>query len=45
MILWILFASLLLIVFGAYLAYFKVVPLAIGFLTNPYFVPEGVATC
>jgi sec-independent protein translocase protein TatC len=42
MILWILFASLLLIVFGAYLAYFKVVPLAIGFLTNPYFVPEGV---
>lgn len=42
MILWVLFASLLLIVFGAYLAYFKIVPLAIGFLTNPYFVPEGV---
>jgi len=37
-----LVASLVLIVFGAYLAYFKIVPLAIAFLTNPYFVPEGV---
>ncbi len=37
-----LVASLALIAFGAYLAYFKVVPLAINFLTNPYFVPRGV---
>lgn len=37
-----LLSSLLLIVFGAYLAYFRIVPLAIGFLTNPYFVPKGV---
>jgi sec-independent protein translocase protein TatC len=37
-----LVASLALITFGAYLAYFKVVPLAITFLTNPYFVPRGV---
>jgi sec-independent protein translocase protein TatC len=41
-ILWSLFASLVLIAFGSYLAYFKIVPLAIGFLTNPYFVPAGV---
>ncbi len=41
-ILWFLFASLVLIVFGAYLAYFRIVPLAIGFLTNPYFVPKNV---
>jgi sec-independent protein translocase protein TatC len=34
--------SLILIVIGAYLAYFKIVPLAIGFLTNPYFVPRSV---
>ncbi|QQO10001.1 twin-arginine translocase subunit TatC [Breznakiella homolactica] len=34
--------SLILIVVGSYLAYFKVVPLAVAFLTNPYFVPEGV---
>jgi sec-independent protein translocase protein TatC len=34
--------SLILIVFGAYLAYFKIVPLAVNFLTNPYFVPAGV---
>ena len=37
-----LLTSLSLIVFGAYLAYFRIVPLAIGFLTNPYFVPKGV---
>lgn len=37
-----LFASLALIVAGAYFAYFKVVPLAIAFLTNPVFVPDGV---
>lgn len=37
-----LLASLSLIAFGAYLAYFRIVPLAIGFLTNPYFVPKGV---
>lgn len=37
-----LFASLALIVSGSYFAYFKVVPLAIAFLTNPVFVPEGV---
>lgn len=35
-------ASLGLIVLGAYIAYFKIVPLAIGFLTDPYFVPKGV---
>jgi sec-independent protein translocase protein TatC len=34
--------SLILIVLGAYLAYFKIVPLAVRFLTNPYFVPESV---
>jgi sec-independent protein translocase protein TatC len=34
--------SFILIVLGAYLAYFKIVPLAIGFLTNPYFVPQNV---
>jgi sec-independent protein translocase protein TatC len=37
-----LVASLLLIVLGAYISYFKIVPLAIGFLTDPYFVPKGV---
>ena len=37
-----LIASLGLIVLGAYIAYFKIVPLAIGFLTDPYFVPKGV---
>jgi sec-independent protein translocase protein TatC len=37
-----LMASLGLIVLGAYIAYFKIVPLAIGFLTDPYFVPKGV---
>ncbi|HWR11015.1 MAG TPA: twin-arginine translocase subunit TatC [Rectinemataceae bacterium] len=41
-ILWFLFASLILIVFGAYLAYFRIVPLAIRFLTNPYFIPRNV---
>lgn len=35
-------ASLSLIVVGAYFAYFKLIPLAIHFLTNPYFVPKGV---
>ena len=34
--------SLILIVAGAYMVYFKLVPLAIGFLTNPYFVPRTV---
>lgn len=37
-----LVASLGLIAFGAYIAYFRIVPLAIAFLTNPYFVPKGV---
>lgn len=37
-----LVVSLVLVVFGAYVAYFRIVPLAIGFLTNPYFVPKGV---
>jgi len=41
-ILWTLFSSLVLIVFGAYLAYFRIVPLAISFLTNPYFIPKNV---
>lgn len=41
-ILWFLVASLCLIALGAYLAYFQIVPLAIKFLTNPYFVPKGV---
>jgi len=35
-------ASLVLCVFGAYLAYFRIVPLAVEFLTNPYFVPKDV---
>lgn len=35
-------ASFCLIVVGAYMAYFQIIPLAIGFLTNPYFVPKGV---
>jgi sec-independent protein translocase protein TatC len=34
--------SLFLIVLGSYLAYFKIVPLAVRFLTNPYFVPKSV---
>ena len=34
--------SLILIIAGAYMVYFKLVPLAIGFLTNPYFVPATV---
>jgi sec-independent protein translocase protein TatC len=37
-----LVASLVLIVLGSYISYFKIVPLAIAFLTNPYFVPKGV---
>lgn len=37
-----LISSLVLIVIGAYLAYFRIVPLAVRFLTNPYFVPKGV---
>jgi sec-independent protein translocase protein TatC len=37
-----LIASLILIVIGAYIAYFKVVPLAIGFLTSTTFIPKGV---
>lgn len=35
-------ASFVLVVFGAYLAYFRVLPAAVSFLTNPYFVPAGV---
>jgi len=35
-------ASLVLITLGAYLAYFRIVPLAISFLTNPYFIPKNV---
>jgi sec-independent protein translocase protein TatC len=34
--------SLILIVAGAYLAYFRLVPLVVSFLTNPYFVPRTV---
>jgi sec-independent protein translocase protein TatC len=34
--------SLLLIVVGVYLAYFKIVPLAVSFLTNPRLMPAGV---
>jgi sec-independent protein translocase protein TatC len=34
--------SLILIALGAYLAYFKLVPLVVSFLTNPYFVPRTV---
>jgi sec-independent protein translocase protein TatC len=34
--------SLILIAVGAYLAYFKIVPLAVRFLTSPYFVPRSV---
>ncbi len=41
-ILWFLAASLVLIVLGSYIAYFRIVPLAIGFLTNPYFIPKNV---
>jgi sec-independent protein translocase protein TatC len=35
-------ASFVLVVFGTYLAYFRVLPAAVAFLTNPYFVPKGV---
>ncbi len=42
LIIWCLAASFCLVVFGAYLAYFRIVPLAIRFLTNPYFVPKNV---
>jgi sec-independent protein translocase protein TatC len=34
--------SLILIAAGAYLAYFRLVPLVVSFLTNPYFVPRTV---
>jgi sec-independent protein translocase protein TatC len=34
--------SLILIAAGAYLAYFRLVPLALSFLTSPYFVPRTV---
>jgi sec-independent protein translocase protein TatC len=37
-----LFFSLGLIVVGAYLAYFKIIPLMIQFLTNPRFIPQEV---
>ena len=35
-------ASFFLIIVGAYMAYFKIIPLVINFLTNPYFIPKGV---
>ncbi len=41
-ILAVLSASLVLIVFGAYLGYFLIVPAAVSFLTNPTFLPKGV---
>jgi len=34
--------SLILIIAGTLMVYFKLVPLAIGFLTNPFFVPVSV---
>jgi sec-independent protein translocase protein TatC len=34
--------SLVLIFVGVYIGYFNVVPLAIAFLTDPYFMPPGV---
>ena len=34
--------SLILIVVGAYFVYFWLIPIAIDFLTRPYFVPESV---
>ncbi|MCL2833810.1 MAG: twin-arginine translocase subunit TatC [Treponema sp.] len=37
-----LICSLILIVVGAYFVYFWLIPLAINFLTRPYFVPESV---
>ena len=37
-----LIASFVLIVIGAYIAYFQVVPLAINFLTSSAFIPKGV---
>ena len=37
-----LFFSLGLIVVGAYLAYFKIIPLMVSFLSNPRFVPADV---
>ncbi|HET7838229.1 MAG TPA: twin-arginine translocase subunit TatC [Rectinemataceae bacterium] len=35
-------ASFVLILFGVYIGYFNIVPMAIAFLTNPYFMPPGV---
>jgi len=40
LVLFFLFFSLVLIVAGSYLVYFRLVPLAINFLTNPYFIPK-----
>lgn len=37
-----LVSSFALIVFGSWLAYFRILPAAVNFLTNPYFVPAGV---
>jgi len=37
-----LIASLIIIVAGAYFVYFWLIPIAISFLTRPYFVPESV---
>ncbi|GMO47464.1 MAG: twin-arginine translocase subunit TatC [Treponemataceae bacterium] len=37
-----LFFSLGLITAGAYLAYFKIIPLMVSFLSSPRFLPEGV---
>jgi sec-independent protein translocase protein TatC len=42
MMLTLIVASFILILFGSYLGYFSIVPMAISFLTNPYFVPTGV---
>jgi sec-independent protein translocase protein TatC len=41
-ILAVLSVSLVLIVFGAYVGYFLIVPTALYFLTNPYFLPPDV---
>ena len=37
-----LIVSLILIVFGSYFVYFMIVPMVIGFLTGPYFMPGNV---
>ena len=37
-----LILSLIFIIAGAYMVYFKLIPMAISFLTNPFFVPGSV---